>query len=89
MLAMSDSLLTPGQSYAFWVVFSAAVSMLPFMRLAAKEWSYREAWIRYDSARRAQRGALQARIDQVAETAGQIHEAASAVEVDEDGVPVF
>jgi hypothetical protein len=72
---MYQSLITSEQAYGVWLALVVFSGGLVFLRLAAKEWAYREAWLRHDARRRARRAAFQARIVRRAQVAQEIEQA--------------
>jgi hypothetical protein len=81
---MNDSFVTPEQAYGGWLAIVVFLGGYVFLRLAAKEWAYREAWLRHDARRRAKRVALQARMVRKTQAAQEIEQASQfAGEVDQ------
>jgi hypothetical protein len=72
---MYDSFVTPEQAYGGWLAIVVFLGGYVFLRLAAKEWAYREAWLRHDARRRAKRAALQARMVRKARVVQEIAQA--------------
>jgi hypothetical protein len=72
---MYDRLVTPEQVYGAWLATVVFLGGFVFLRLAAVEWAYREAWLRHDARRRAKRAELQARIARNARAAQGIGQA--------------
>ncbi|UCG34290.1 MAG: hypothetical protein JSU68_06555 [Phycisphaerales bacterium] len=72
---MYESLITQEQVYGVWLAIVVFLGGFVFLRLAAKEWAYREAWLRHDARRRARRAVLQDRIVRKAQVAREIEQA--------------
>ena len=72
---MCDSLLSAEQAHGVWLIIVAFLGSFVFLRLAAKEWAYRETWLRHDARRRAKRAAFQARMARKAQVVHEIEQA--------------
>ena len=86
---MWDALSIPDEAYGLWLGGAAFVGMLVFLRLAAKEWAYRGAWLRADAQRRVKQTAQEARVARHQHVAQGLLQASQAAFADGQSPPVI
>jgi len=88
MPAMWDALIAVDRVYAGWLVAGAFLGAAVFLKLAAEEWAYREAWLRTDAERRTKRATLEAQLARNQRFAEELKRAGQSALADGQSLPV-